>query len=406
MQKAEAKNHHCPSQAENRPFRGKAMESPMSDQIARADQMANGDSRVGALEAMANNSSAATAQRQLMERIHHSPRMSDQRKNLKAVANDNAPIQRVTIEGADVDHRDNRDGDDTASLEFYDYYRGGGNATEETVIDEYMARQPAADFVNSEKWEGEIRMRGHLIDGMDEINDNNLFAYNWQEDQWTLPATWGAIPAEEADEGQNAAFMPAAGQSRLAALQDLFRAPAADESYYIDCSTAILAVHYRALAETMEALHAGSFDQRFAREDVVINAAGSGQVNAGQGMVDPPGEALAEEVALSGVGDLIPGDMVYFQNFSDYEATHSGPEAAWAGEHAIYKGNDQYRGFGTDSRAYDEMVEQLVTTYNDQGLNEGAARKAADARENSGESLNGELPGITDVKRARNPQGL
>ncbi len=301
-------------------------------------------------------------------------------------------IQRITIEDMTVTTR--------AGLTDIGFHDGGADQTEQMVIDEYLQRNPAADFDSNDRWMAEIRMRAELIKGMNLINDQGLFRYNWTENEWSLPpANWQDIR----ESAGKAAFAPKDKVSRLFAIRDLFtKAQTGGEKYYIDCSFAMLAVHYRAFAEAMETIRPGLFDQRFSREKVVLHPEGLERVRFGGRFATPPGDALHDTVKVKDLSGLLPGDWVYFKNFSDYEQTHSGPEAAWAGEHATYMGNGMYRGFGTSSQTYKEMVDTLIDRYNNQGTTSRVKLKRTQ-REGNKESLDGELPGIVEVRRAKHP---
>jgi len=312
-----------------------------------------------------------------------------------------APVQRVEIEETEIN---SRAGNAIDSLETNGFFAGDNDA-EEQLIDEYLVRHPKAEFSSDELWKMDMKLRRFLIDGMNMINEQGLFNYNWQTDNWSMPPQWSEVHTKEGGRAQAAAFQPGAGQSRLTAVRALFEAPLEDgETYYADCSSAILSVHYRAIAEAMELNRAGSFDQKFGRDKVVVTSTGVTEVTLAGKPANPPGADLAADVnGLKKPEQLLPGDWVYFQNFSDYKSTHEGAQAAWAGEHAIYMGNDRFRGFGTDAVTYEGMVELLINSYNRQGLKKGAKQKASDEREEMRKAMYGELPGITDVRRAKRP---
>lgn len=315
------------------------------------------------------------------------------------VAMVSGPLQRIVIDEMSFNKRE---GEDDDSLEFGDMFRGDSDV-ERLIIDEYMEREPGAEFDHNAAWKAEIKLRAELIEGMRLINAQGLFNYNWEGHDWSMPADWEVIRTREGGRGQDAAFKPRANVSRSAAVRQLFREPAEDESYYFDCSTAILAVHYRALVEVMESNQAGSFDGGHDANAVVITSTGVSEVNLGHGMVEPPGNALTEEVKVTDVEKLLPGDWVYFQSFTDYNDTHEGAEAAWAGEHALYLGDDRYQGFGTASLTYQQMVTTLIDQYNNQGRKAGSQKKQKTFREEYAQAIGGELPGIVDVRRAKNP---
>jgi hypothetical protein len=304
-------------------------------------------------------------------------------------------LQRATVERLDVatfqDLHDNGFFPCAAAV-------GGGTATERTVAQALLARD--LDFVSGDAWEAEVRMRARLIDAMTFFANSQSYQYNWKSDDLRLPPPWDGIPARTVQ-----AFLPRANQSPLGAVRTLFNPPP-NETFYLDCSSAIAASQYSAMAEAMDALGA-DFDAQYPREKVIVNAEGMETIQLPNGpKVAPPVEALYDEVTISSLNDLLPGDCVYFKSFSDYDQTHEGAEAAWAGEHAVYIGNDRFLGFGVAPQTHDQMVAQLVTSYNNQALKKSAAKRSASALENSNKSLSGKLPGLEKtVRRLRNFAG-
>ena len=71
----------------------------------------------------------------------------------------------------------------------------------------------------------------------------------------------------------------------------------------------------------------------------------------------------------------MPGDWVYFKNFSDYPVKH--PGGFWRGENAIVMGGGMYRGFGVVSQLETDLNKELVKQYND-GLPVGQKKTLAD----------------------------
>jgi hypothetical protein len=141
---------------------------------------------------------------------------------------------------------------------------------------------------------------------------------------------------------------------------------------------------------------------KFDKMNVVINPEGINTVTTGIGGIEPPGNKLTEEVKVTDIDELIPGDMVYFVNYYDYEKTHEGPEAAWAGEHAIYRGEGKYQGFGSGILKFEDMVELLKSCYNNQGLKRGASKR--NVPERADDSITGMRPGLLNrVKRLKQP---
>lgn len=60
---------------------------------------------------------------------------------------------------------------------------------------------------------------------------------------------------------------------------------------------------------------------------------------------------------------LVPGDSVYFMNYSDYSQKNTDGTGAWQGEHAIYFGPNSYSGFGTEINTKEKLIDTLETEY-------------------------------------------
>lgn len=305
------------------------------------------------------------------------------------------PVQRIKIHSVEYTKRV---GNDPDCLEEGGEFCGNSRAEEE-IIDEYLERNPKADFEHSGVWETEIKLRAELIEGMRLINSQGLFHYNWKTDDLSMPDEWTPVYTKQGGSRQDAAFTPK-GKQLSAAIRTLFRLPNHGERYYLECSSAILAVHYRALMEVMEAKQNGSFDKY--KQPIVITTADVKEVKLGNANQTPPGWDLYTQVKLKSLDDLLPGDWVYFKSFKDYDNTHAGPQAAWSGEHALYLGNGRYQGFGTLVLNYTGMVEAIIRNYNRMGLKDKSMKKSMEARDDYPDALGGQLPGIVDVYRMNN----
>jgi hypothetical protein len=106
----------------------------------------------------------------------------------------------------------------------------------------------------------------------------------------------------------------------------------------------------------------------------------------------PSRDHIPETRKVESLDDLVPGDWVYFLNFNDYPEKH--PDGAFTGENALYLGGGKYRGFGVDEMTFEGMVSYLIAQYN---VGKGPKKRL---REESPETLDGKVPGITkDVRR-------
>jgi hypothetical protein len=299
-----------------------------------------------------------------------------------------AVLQRVTIDNVEV----------TTARGLED--NGFAPYDEDVVTDTRLAvaESLAAKLhveMTAERWKAEVVMRATLIDAIRQLEDVG-YKYNWDDESIRLPEPWEPLSSKEPQ-----AFAPRAGESKLAAIRRLFEKLPEDEEFFLDCSSAIAAAQYRALAEALEAVGWG-FDKTMKDKPVVVSVEGLETVKLGTQAIPPPAEELYDEVTLAHVDDLLPGDLVYFRNFRDYDATHEGAEAAWEGEHCVYAGNGRYRGFGVAERTLKQMVDGMIEAYNKQGRKKGAGTKKN--VEEDPESLTGVRPGPDkQVRRMRNP---
>src|SRR5690242_15440219 len=191
----------------------------------------------------------------------------------------------------------------------------------------------------------------------------------------------------------------------------MFALSGGDETFFLDCSSAALLSIYRGFAKALEALQEDTFNTYFATEQVVVHPEGVQGVQPGDDERPPPGQALTEEIEINAWQDLLPGDLVYFRSYADYELTHAGTEAAWAGEHAVYMGNDLFQGFGVQPSSHAQMVAALELAYNSQGIKveDGFVFEPKKGREpepddTEDETIDGLLPGMDkSIRRPKNP---
>ncbi|PHN02209.1 eCIS core domain-containing protein [Flavilitoribacter nigricans] len=283
-----------------------------------------------------------------------------------------------------------------------------GDEDKKLVIDELIKNEMEYKFSTYRGYIADVVMRAEMIKGMRFLNsDISPFRYNWESDHLKMPSEWVGVDHKSndpGDDGKGSAFIPAEGRTSLEAVESIFRA-AGSEKYYLDCSTAILAVQYKALLAAYTELENANTFNRAEGRDMALAPEGVTKVKFKHGFKDTPGDELKEEITLKNQDHLAPGDSVYFKNYSDYETTHEGPEAAWAGEHAVYIGNGRFSGFGANDLSYDDMVQTLVKAYNEQGRNSKWKKK--DEPEDYGPSISGTLPGmLKTVNRLRPPKGL
>lgn len=77
--------------------------------------------------------------------------------------------------------------------------------------------------------------------------------------------------------------------------------------------------------------------------------------------------AILEEITITDLNELLPGDIVYFSNLPDYSTLS--PDGYWSGEYCIYLGTvnevQMFVGLGVDESSYDELVSTISGHYID-----------------------------------------
>lgn len=289
-----------------------------------------------------------------------------------------------------------------------------GTVLAKEIIERYIASGTVFEFTMSELI-NDVTMRLTLIKFMDYVNgEESPYSYNLDTDEWSMPDTWKGTAAQEDEDDEKGkkkskpkdieadagvAFVPV-GDS-YEAVMDMFKRTADDGDYFADCSTTIIALHYRALAE---AIGKNDFNRKYQGKTALAPAGVMAKIGGEYTHLpildDDYGDiVVVPNKSIDSAEMLVPGDWVYFENYSDYEATHEGPSAAWAGEHSLYLGGSKFQGFGTESLTYDEMVAKLRKCYNVQGKKTGA--KTREKLEECERAIGGFLPGITEVRRLK-----
>lgn len=252
-------------------------------------------------------------------------------------------------------------------------------------------------------FEKEVQLRLAIIDGLTRLQTGGRIGYNHQGDTLRLPAPyWTPIPAytsngapalgvkdQEARPDTGAAFQSQGDP--LQAVTILFTPGNttsnnnADELYYLECNTATVAVHYYALGRI---LSPKAFSSLFPKGIVLLPEWLT--YGTTRNTPAPSLELIPHTMQhVESMTNIIPGDWVYFTNFPDYEAKHD-KNAPFTGENALYMGAGVYEGFGVPSKTFDAMNEFLIEQYN-VGL---ASKDRKKAREQSSETLDGQVPGV------------
>ncbi|MEN9612116.1 MAG: hypothetical protein RLZZ628_2930 [Bacteroidota bacterium] len=120
-----------------------------------------------------------------------------------------------------------------------------------------------------------------------------------------------------------------------------------DKKIVVDCSTMLGIIHYRSLQQL---LGDQKFDALFINQPVVI---GPLQAYYGTEFRDRhPLKRYFNELHVDKLEQLVPGDRVAFANIKSYKG------GLWAGEFAIYLGEDEFEGFGA-KHTYKGMIKLM-----------------------------------------------
>ncbi len=294
-----------------------------------------------------------------------------------------ALLARVKIAGAEYEQHEDLEGpweaDGTVWADLTE--------SERTVATELV--RSSRSYPDWEDWTFDVRLRAALIDGINRLNelmDQDVYDYNRASSGLKLPGSW-----QERDRAGEAAGLPPKADPAKEVAAIFFQEgvePPKDAEFYLDCHSALLASHYRALSKV---LGASEFNRRFGNAGITIHHAGAPKGTE----LDLTEEIKIKSLSLDG---LLPGDLVYFSNYLDYSKLHTGSAAVLSGEHAVVLPGKRFAGFGAEG-THDEIVEMLQRAYN-KGI---SSAKKKTQREDDPGSLDGKLPGIVSVRRALKP---
>jgi hypothetical protein len=238
----------------------------------------------------------------------------------------------------------------TPTFKYYAYLiRTFGPAMKEFV--EHMHNgglPPDYIFSNYEQLGFEVRIRGQAIKGMEEVHKGCCDYFDSAHPPHLDSTYWNNVgfldfrPKSPLPPGKNASD----------AIEAIF-APGANTR--IECLSMIVAIEYYSM---LKGIGKDKFNVMF--------PGGAGirisTVSSGIPLVSPGASGKYDVISLATKIELLPGDWVYFKNFSDYLTKH--PGGAWQGENAIYLGGGMYRGFGVPALNEDDMNKELVRQYN------------------------------------------
>ncbi len=208
---------------------------------------------------------------------------------------------------------------------------------------------PEFKFSSYEQLGYEVRIRNKAIKGIEEAHNSCCNYPDSANPDYLDSNYWNRIsqmhfvpkspfpPGKEASDAIEAIFSPGAG-TRL------------------ECMSMTVAVEYYSL---LKGLGKTKFNQKFPGG---VGLEISTRLGIGAHPLFYGPSRRYETKTLANKSEILPGDWLYFKNFSDYLVKH--PGGSWQGENAIYLGGGKYRGFGVSSLFEADMNKELVRVYN------------------------------------------
>lgn len=131
----------------------------------------------------------------------------------------------------------------------------------------------------------------------------------------------------------------------------------------LDCGGATMVYSYISLSDV---LGLNEFNAIFNNATFYISTFNSLLTNqSGIPISNPFFERVVTETDIKNLDELIPGDIVYFQNYPDYAKIHE--DGIASGEYAIYvgmiDGEHYFRGHGIETNSYNGFVARLKKSY-------------------------------------------
>jgi hypothetical protein len=207
---------------------------------------------------------------------------------------------------------------------------------------------PVYSFTSYEQMGYEVRVRANAIKGIEAVHQGCCDYYDSAHPPYLDTTYWDHI-------GSGVKFRTKSplptGKHVSDAIAAIF-APGAGTR--LECLSMTGAIEYYSM---LKAIGPAKFDAQFAAGIEISLSKPSPPISG-------PGKKY-EIVTLASKTDVLPGDWVYFKNFSDYLTRV--PNGYWQGENAIYLGGGKYRGFGVTPKTETELNQELVNRYNNDG---------------------------------------
>jgi hypothetical protein len=241
----------------------------------------------------------------------------------------------------------------TPNASYYDYLtKNFGDAMKEFVARmDNGGNPPDYIFSSFDQMGNEVRVRAQAIKGIEEVHKGCCGYYSTAEPPYLDSTYWDQI-------GSAVDFKPKsplpAGKQASDAIKAIF-APGAKTR--VECFSMTVAIQYYSM---MKGLGEARFNSMFPG-GVGIEISQRARTDSQQPLL-AGADKKYKNITVSSKTELLPGDWVYFKNFSDY--TTRVPGGYWQGENAIYLGGGNYRGFGVASMSENDLNQELVNQYN------------------------------------------
>ncbi|HYK05720.1 MAG TPA: DUF4157 domain-containing protein [Thermoanaerobaculia bacterium] len=227
-----------------------------------------------------------------------------------------------------------------------------GAAMKEFVVTMHNGGSPPEyKFTSFEQLGFEIRTRAAAIQGLEEIHKTCCEYFSTADPPYLDSTYWDQIGS-----GVNFVVKSSlpAGKGASDAIEAVF-APGAKTR--VECMAMTQAVQYRSM---LKAIGKAKFNAMFP------GGAGIRLIMSGTYPLIAGASRTHDVVAVGSKSEILPGDWVYFKNFSDYSTRV--PGGYWQGENAVYLGGGMYRGFGVAALSETDLNKELVKKYNTEGV--------------------------------------
>lgn len=227
-----------------------------------------------------------------------------------------------------------------------------GKAMVEFITDMHNGgKPPDFKFSSFEQMGTEVKVRSQIIKGIEEVHKGCCSYPNVSTTGQLDPKFWDKVGPFQF---KVKTALPA-GKNASDAIEAIFKNGAGSE---LECNSTAVAIQYRAMLKTLGTDH---FNKKFpGGAGIIISPHHTPP--AGVGLHPIWEKGLYKTVSITGVGDLMPGDWVYFKNIPDYISKH--PGGLWTGEHCLYLGNNKFRGFGVSELDEGQLKAKLLDAYN------------------------------------------